>query len=195
MRFFRPRSPIIGPIPKEAFELGAEMYPLFLYVLRMCHLKGHDFFVLSFLRRSQQKLNARPARLLTEVRDALIEAVGKPSGFATTVIKNLDGRGLVSRPRISPTERQEKFGEGRNQVVCLTIEGVKLLDDFNDHVNTIVGQILTTVEFRETTIGLVRGRFLAKAQQLIVAARRLAEQRWAGLRGEKSYEPGVGSDP
>lgn len=145
-------------LPDVVFALIPEFYPFFITVLRRCDLRGPEFFALSVLRSSEERVDRRPARLLAQLveviegalasrRGKIASPMGRERHWGYEVIDDLFQRGLVSKRDLKDRERDELFPNvpgGKDKAILLTAEGEQLLAAFNGHVNELYNELISS---------------------------------------------------
>jgi hypothetical protein len=179
-------------LPELVFMVIPDLYPFFISLLKRCNLDGPEFFVLSSVRRSDNKLDGRPARLLFEIRETLETLVGPikrrsktavPSKhWAYEVVDDLFEGGLVNKRDITDQERRSSFPSipgGKDKAVILTIEGEKVLDRFNERVDELYRELVAASGVAvEIADFLARVASPAMGPSLIKAVHAKATETW-----------------
>jgi hypothetical protein len=189
-----------GRIPPQVFEVLRELYPVGVGLLDALELSMADLLTLSHLRASPARFeweagtvkrakNARsghPARLVAEVNETLSKALRHDEGWVTTTVSELLKRGLVARIDISETLRAEVFKETfpgkQSRIVLLTGEGDRVLEEFNSRLSALFQAVVGKSKIRRSVVGLLMGRFVTVAPELIAAVRSQRAMMEAALR-------------
>lgn len=163
------------PLSASLFELLAELYPPFIQILGECKLNGPEYFSLSFLRRSRSTLEGRPARLISEVANALELATGSGKSQASHVLSRLHERGFLEKKDITGDIRRTDFkGQrgGKNKVVVLLPAGEQVLNQFNSHVTRLFRELVHNagisakmVRFLDRNVGRIAPKLTESAHE------------------------------
>lgn len=174
------RTPASLELPEECFEFIRELYPFFLHVLDECHLTGAQFFALSNLKHSPTKLDERPVMLISTMTETLERVGGYGTSRASMIVAELHNKGLLDKMDISPARRAELFpdsldGTGKNKIVALREEGMKVIETFNGHIQRLFGELLRSSELPKTVMSFGLSHLPRVAKALSKAARAQAE--------------------
>lgn len=145
----------LRPFSFTSLAFAARLYPLFLWALDETSLHGPQFFLLAFVRGSQQTNDTgRPACLHASARRALA-AIGVSRNRIDVTIKGLERERRIERWDLaSKADRQRRFGKepGQNRALMLTRAGEKALDDFATNMRRVVALIVEKIGQEPTVL-------------------------------------------